>query len=385
PQLVAMLAVGEQIGDTRRVLPACRKALATIVYSLLILPLRNQERARVFLDLVETGFAEGHSAETTIIEFAKLRDKKLGRRFFLLATHLDAGLRLSQALEKVPGLLPPQLVAMLAVGEQIGDTRRVLPACRKALAIVSSKTASTVNYLILFLALNPCGGLIWPFIAIIILPKFREIAIEFGSGHLPPLFQFLCAHALLLAVLQWSLIGMSCLLLTARDLSPKMTRWLTRLLKPTIDAINYRLPWRRKRLERDFTAMLALLLDAEVPEEQAVTLAAQSTDNVVFMRRGAQVAKRLRDGVIFLEAIRGIDDTGELHWRLTNAVHGHGGFMKALAGWHEALEARAYQLEQAASQTITTSLVVLNGCLVGLIAIGVFQVLISIVWDVSLW
>lgn len=178
---------------------------------------------------------------------------------------------------------------------------------------------------------------------------------------------------------------MSCLLLMARDLSPKMTRWLTRLLKPTIDAINYRLPWRRKRLERDFTAMLALLLDAEVPEEQAVTLAAQSTDNVVFMRRGAQVAKRLRDGVIFLEAIRGIDDTGELHWRLTNAVHGHGGFMKALAGWHEALEARAYQLEQAASQTITTSLVVLNGCLVGLIAIGVFQVLISIVWDVSLW
>jgi type II secretory pathway component PulF len=359
--------------------------LATIVYSLLVLPLRNQERARVFLDLLETGFAEGHSAETTIMEFARLRDRKLGRGFFRLVTHLQAGLRLSQALEKVPGLLPPQLVAMLAVGEQIGDTRKVLPACRKALTSASSKTSSTINYLILFLALNPCGGWVWPFIAIIILPKFRQVTVEYGGGHLPPLFQFLCAHALLLTALQWSLIGTSCLLLIARDLSPKMTRWFTRVLKPMIDAINYRLPWRRKRLERDFTAMLALLLDAEVPEEQAVTLAAQGTDNLAFMRRGAVVAKRLRDGVIFLEAIRGIDDTGELRWRLTNAMHGHGGFMKALAGWHEALEAKAYQLEQAVSQTITTGLVILNGCLVGLIAIGVFQVLISIVWEVSLW
>ena len=360
-------------------------ALATMVYSLLVLPLRKQERARVFLDLLETGFADGHSAEITIMEFAKLRDKKLGPRFFLLAAHLETGLRLSQALQKVPGLLPPQLVAMLAVGEQIGDVRKVLPACRKTLTRASSKTTSTMNYLILFLALNPCGGLIWPFIAIVILPKFQEIATELGNGRLPPLFQFLCAHALFLTALQWGLIATSCLLFIARDWSPKMTRWLTPVLKPVIDAFTYRLPWRRKRLERDFTAMLALLLDAEIPEEQAVTLAAQSTDNGVFVRRGAEVAQRLRNGTGFLEAMRGIDDTDELQWRLANAVHGHGGFMKALAGWHEALEAKAYQLEQTASQTITTGLVLLNGCLVGLIAIGVFQVLISIVWEASLW
>jgi type II secretory pathway component PulF len=152
-----------------------------------------------------------------------------------------------------------------------------------------------------------------------------------------------------------------------------------------MDAFNFRLPWRRKRLERDFTAMLALLLDAEVPEEQAVTFAAQSTDNGVFMRRGAEVAQRLRNGVGFLDAMQGIDDTGELRWRLANAVHGHGGFMKALAGWHEALEAKAYQLEQTASQTITTGLVIINGCVVGLIAVSVFQALTSIVWEVSLW
>jgi type II secretory pathway component PulF len=359
--------------------------VAKAAYNLLVLPLRRQEHARTFLNLLETGFAQGYSPETTIMELAKSRDKNLGPRFHLLAAQLETGLRLSEALKKVPGILPPQLMAMFAVGEQIGDIRKILPACRQTLTRASSRTTSTMNYLILFLALNPAAGFFWLFIAIVIVPKFREIAIEYGNGRLPPLFQFLCAHALLVGALQWGLIGASCLLFLARDCSPKTTRWLTRMLKPTIDAFNYRLPWRRKRLERDFTAMLALLLDAEVPEEQAVTLAAQSTDNGVFMRRAAEVAQRLRGGTGFLEAMRGIDDAGELQWRLANAVHGHGGFMKALAGWHEALEAKAYQLEQTASQTITTGLVILNGCIVGLIAVGVFQALISIVWDVSLW
>ena len=36
--------------------------LAGVAYSLLILPLRRQERARIFLDLLETGLAEGYSA-----------------------------------------------------------------------------------------------------------------------------------------------------------------------------------------------------------------------------------------------------------------------------------------------------------------------------------
>ena len=38
-----------------------------------------------------------------------------------------------------------------------------------------------------------------------------------------------------------------------------------------------RLPWRRKRFQRDFSAMLAVLLDAEVPETEAVGLAAEAT------------------------------------------------------------------------------------------------------------
>jgi general secretion pathway protein F len=359
--------------------------LVGAAFSVLILPLRRQERARIFLDLLETGLAEGYSAETAIVEIAKSRDKKLGYRFLLLAAYLETGLRLSQALQKVPQLLPPQLVAMLAVGEKVGDIRKIIPACRKTLTGASSRVTTGVNYLLLFLALNPLSGLLWLFIAMVILPKLQEIFIELGNGRLPPLLQFLCAHALLVGVVQWVLIGVSWLLFAVCSSNPKATRWYTAVLKPLSDAINYRLPWRRKRLERDFSAMLAILLDAEVPEEQAVTLAAQSTDNRIFIRCSGRVVQRLREGVPLTEAVQAFDETGEFRWRLTNAAHGRGGFMAALAGWHEALDAKAYQLEQAASQVITTSLVILNGCIVGLIAVGVFQALTSVVWEMALW
>jgi len=357
--------------------------IAGIAWCILGRPLQRRQRARFFLDLIDTGLADGQSPENTVVGLAKSRDMTLGYRLHLLAAYLETGLRFSEALKKVPRLLPPQLVAMFAVGEQIGDVRKILPACRKALAGGSSRMTSSVNYLIIILImLNPVCGLAWPYLTIVIIPKFQEIFNDLLEGRsLPPLLLFLIANARLITVIQVSLMVMSFLILLAYAYGPRRIPWL----RPLVDAINYRLPWRRKRLERDFTAMLALLLDAEVPEEQAVTFAAQSTDNSVFMRRGAEVAQRLRNGTGFLEAMRGIDDTGELQWRLTNAVHGHGGFMKALAGWHEALEAKAYQLEQTASQTITTGLVILNGCLVGLIAASVFQGLTWIVWGLTLW
>jgi type IV pilus assembly protein PilC len=361
--------------------------IARIAWIILGIPLRRQQQARFFIDLLETGLTEGQSPEVTIVEIARSRDTALGVRFHLLAAYIETGQRLSEALKNVPRFLPPQIVAMLSVGEQIGDIRKVLPACRKTLAGGSSKTLSAVNYLIIvLLLLNPVCGLVWPFIWIVIIPKFQEIFTGLLQGRpLPGLISLLIAHRLLVSVTQMGLMVLSLLVLLAFACGPRGIPWLGPLLKPLLDAATYRLPWRRKRLERDFSAMLALLLDADVPEEQAVMLAAQSTDNNAFIHRGAQVVQRLRDGVPLTDAVAALDDTGEFRWRLANAAHGRGGFMTALSGWHDMLDAKAYQSEQVASQTFTTSLIVLNGCIVALIAIGVFQALTSVVWELSLW
>jgi hypothetical protein len=57
-----------------------------------------------------------------------------------LAARLREGVRLSQALDEVPDLLPPQVAATLRVGEEVGDVRKVLPACRGLLRDADSQT-----------------------------------------------------------------------------------------------------------------------------------------------------------------------------------------------------------------------------------------------------
>src|SRR5205809_5118320 len=84
------------------------------------LPLRRRERARLFLDLLEMGIKRGDSVEHSIIAVSQSRDRMLGVRLHLLAAYLETELGLVRALEKVPHLLPPQLVAMLKVGAEIG-------------------------------------------------------------------------------------------------------------------------------------------------------------------------------------------------------------------------------------------------------------------------
>ena len=101
--------------------------------------------------------------------------------------------------------------------------------------------------------------------------------------------------------------------------------------------------------------------------------------------RAERVRKLLNEGVKLPEAMRAMDDTGELHWRLSNALHGRGGFLRALTGWHEALDAKAFQLEQSAAQLTTTALVLLNGLIVGSIVIGVFLLLIQLLNQAVLW
>src|SRR6266567_3377331 len=64
------------------------------VYFLVSLPLRRQERARLFLDILETGIKQGSSVENTLIAASQSRDSALGVRFHLFASYLEMGLGL---------------------------------------------------------------------------------------------------------------------------------------------------------------------------------------------------------------------------------------------------------------------------------------------------
>ncbi len=378
------------------VLPGCRVAgitalilllLAMIAGGLLLahfaltLPMRRAERARVFLDLLESTLHQGRPLEETLISLAHSRDLSMGVRFHLLAAWLESGLSLEEALSRVPRFLPPQVSAMLRAGRQLGDLLKVLPASRKLLSDAISQTRGAMNYLLVVtFVITPTGFSVFGLLSIFVIPKFMEVFASMGVKSGTGLLYFLAGN-------MHTIILIQCLFLVALWIAvflyvggPRVVGWL-----PVLERWQYLLPWRRRRLQRDFSHVLALLLDGGVPEAEAVRLAAECAANSVFRRRADRALAALRQGTSLPEAVQAMDDSGEFRWRLRNAAATHGGFLHALKGWHESLDARAFQLEQAATHTLTTALVIWSGVFVGSITVAVFMIFTSLINSAVLW
>jgi type II secretory pathway component PulF len=359
--------------------------LLGLLYFLLSLPLRRLERARFFLDVLDTAGAAGQAPEHAIVAMSRSRDRSLGLRFHWLAALLESGRRLGPALDEVPGFLPPRLQAMLKVGLDSGEVGRVLPACRHQLRDGISQTQGGINYAILLVfTATPATTGIALLLAVFVFPRFREILSDLGVGT-PALSAWVFDHALL-----WAWLGGAMMLLLAGFAvlyvgGPHLIRGLRRSSGAGIDWITWHVPWKRRRILRDFAALLALLLDQGLPEAQALTLAADGAANETLRGMARAAREDLAAGRPLPEAMRRIDDTGPFQWRLRNLAGNPGSFAAGLAGWLETLDARAFQQEQAAAQLITTAMILFNGGLVGLLVTGVFQALTSIVQVGVLW
>ncbi len=344
-------------------------------YFSMSLPLQRRNKAHLVLDLLETGLASGYNVEQALQAMGRTRDPALGSRFHWLATLLERGEHLVAALGKVPLLLPTQTIAVLRAGQEIGDLRKVLPACRQTLQDGLSQSRAALNYqVVVAFVFNPMILLLLPFLAKTVLPVFSSILMGFGLSSAKEIayFQTVLPLALMTLLFLSLLSYLAAIYFLA---GPSALHWLFAGAFPVHDRILYHLPWRRKRLLRDFSAMLAILLDAGVPEARAIILAATTTANCVISDHARRAVEALSQGRSLTEAMRLFDDTGEFHWRLANAAAGQGGFNRALAGWHESLAAQAFQQEQAAAQFISTLLMLLNGMVVVLVAFPLFRLI----------
>ncbi|HWV98292.1 MAG TPA: type II secretion system F family protein [Candidatus Acidoferrum sp.] len=361
-----------------------------VLYFLLTLPMRRNERARMFIDLLEMGLKDGRQPEAAILDAAATHDRSLGVRFHLLAAHLEQGLRLSQALERVPRLLPLQVQAVLRAGERLGDLAKVLPACRLLLRDSVSQVRGALNYVILVsFTVTPFTILVPMLLKVKVLPAFKMVFEGMMEGaQLPEFTRLVFATDSFVIALQCGILGLVWVATLAYLGGQRLRRWVAWVLpggEGSLDWLQLRLPWRRKRLQRDFSAMLAVLLEAGVPEAEALHLAGEATANTVMRRRAEAAVLLLKQGIKLPDAVRVLDDSGEWRWRLANGLGRAGGFVRALAGWHDALDAKAFQLEQTAAQVTTTVLVLFNGFIVASIVIGMFLALISLLNRATLW
>jgi general secretion pathway protein F len=353
-------------------------AFSVAIHFLLSLPMRRRDRALFFLDLVETVLERGQPLEPAILAVAENHDPAIGVRFYMMAAHIEGGARLGEALEKEPRFLPPQVNAMFRAGEKLGDLKKVLPACREVLRVAPDTVRSTTHYMVaILLIFAPAACVMITLLSTFVIPKFKDVFAGMGIQIWPlALFVFQLNDSHILVGFEM-LVFFSLLAVAAIYVGgPGFVRWFQFRHVPVVDWITWRIPWKQKKLQRTFSAMLAVLLDGGVPEAEAVRLAGESTANEICRRRARRVVAALEKGVKLDDAVRAFDDTGEFHWRLTNATHAHGGFLNALRGWHEALDAKAFQQEETATHIATSGLVILNGLVVALIAISMFGMLV---------
>src|SRR5439155_9203518 len=188
-------------------LPAC--GAVYLIYFLLTLPMRRNERARFFLDLLERGLKEGRTLEATVAQAAASRDRALGVRFHLLAACLEQGLRFSEALDRVPRLLPPQIRAVLRVGERIGDVAKVLPACRRLLQDPVSQVRAANNYLILLaFAITPAIIFVPLVLRVKVMPAYEQVFVGMVQGKsLPPFTQLVFAGSSFITAIEVAVLA----------------------------------------------------------------------------------------------------------------------------------------------------------------------------------
>jgi type II secretory pathway component PulF len=350
----------------------------SLIHFLFTLPMRRAERARLFLDLLEGAMDRGQAVEEMILSVAQSRDQTVGIDFHVLAAHVENGLNFAEALQKVPRIFPPQILAILDAGQKLGDLKKVLPAGREILRDRPASVRSAMHYLVLaVLVFSPAFMVVTLTLPLFVIPKFRDVAAGMGV-QLWPETVFVFAHTNWLLVIEITvslLMGLGVLSYIA---GPRLTGWVKVGRIPIQDWLAWRISWKRKRLLRTFSAMLSVLLDGGVPEAEAVSLAGACTANEICRRRSQRIVVALESGTKLDEAVRGFDDSGEFHWRLSNAAHGRGGFLPALRGWHQALDAKAFQQEEATAHLVTSGVVILNGALVTIIATAMFGILIAL-------
>lgn len=351
-----------------------------LVYYLFSLPLRRRERARLTLDLIETAIEHGESPEHALASLGRTAGDTLNGKLRRLCHLATAEVPLNASLKETPGLLPPQMNAMLQAGLQAGELPRILPACRRLLPDATAQTLKAYHYLILLVCgISPAWIVVLTMIAVFVLPKLVMIAGDMGV----PL-----ASAPFAGLAQWFpwLVGVQAVILAGLWLATLLyivgpairRRWRHGWPVPW-DRLTLLFPWQRARLQRDFSAVLGTLLDVGIPEPRAVELAALATDNGVFNAAAAKARADLAAGVKLPEALRAFDLTGQFRWRLDNAAHTRGGFERALAGWHDSLDAGAFRGEQLAAQVLTSGLVILNGVCVALLAITLFHMFVELI------
>lgn len=241
-------------------------AMMRIAQLLIALPLRRKERSLCLLELVQTALDENKGVEQTIASFAKYSEGGRWRWLRTLASHLEKGGELPEVLELLPGIVPERVAGILSAGSRAGSLKKVLPSCRDALGDFSS-SQNAMNYVNVFMfSFAFMNAFMCYIFSLAFAPHMKTILYDYGTREIPSPLRLLSSHLMMYVFIAFGM-GL-CWFFVVLMGGGRFAR-RTKLGSLCYDLVNLWLPWRRRRLLRDFSSIPTILLDGGVPDAGA--------------------------------------------------------------------------------------------------------------------
>jgi type II secretory pathway component PulF len=228
--------------------------------------------------------------------FAREGGGSLAGRARYLANMLKAGVPLPDALERVPGLFPPEVLPVISVGYESGA---LAAALRQAASVHDFRRPlwlAMAGRLIYLMTLVAFGSTVVAFVMYRIVPSFEKIFADFGT-RLPAMTETLVAASRV--VVEWWFLLLPLLLLLFLLFVYVLLRY--------VGLVHWELPgtnWLARRLDAAaILEALALAAEYQRPLPEALATLARTYPKASIRRRLRDVARDLDGGADWCESL----------------------------------------------------------------------------------
>ena len=320
--------------------------------------------------------------ETLDLLSSESRNLRLKALLRFLRVKVNEGEPFSDAMALMPGVFPRVHVAAVRAGEESGQLEKALDdlaSQAEAFSNMNRRFASSLVYPMV-IAIAALGLFIFGFLAIV--PKFKTLFGDLGVIEYPTVTQFIFFMAgktlLLTILLLLGIFIMSGIILTQRKAAVGRLR---------LDSWKLKIPAIGQILEKAtlarFTGTLGLLLESGVDLPKAIRLAAEGAGNRTVEQLLKNISAEVELGNSLSDAIT---DTGAmpptLAWRV-GVGEETGNLGDSLCRLSRLYADQVESLVLSLSGLIEPVLIIILGCGVAMLVLGMFMPLVSIIQNLT--
>ncbi len=373
-------------------------AIVGLLFLIVSHPVRRRRRIFELIEMLKLGLSSTGSMTSGLDMVVRSQDRSMDRfvmRFYkwLLASgHPSEFLNARRNLGW--GYLPASIKGILSsCWGVVSDEKLVqlLENCAshswsQGSAFQNRKQINLVPVLVIsFLLL-----MIFSWFSLVILPRFNSIMSATMGGDDPMIHlsafstEFLrlasaYGHATFVPPVLVSVLACIIILYAGRGIFHRSFEPFSRFIEGHADRI---IPYRRQLAEKDFAMNLCALLDAGIPESEAVDLACQSVSRPHWNQKRREAQSLMAGGSALPEVLDSVLEDPSLKWRFRNLLHSvsprNPGLHGRLLPWAEMVSRKAAAAASMALDILLMGFIFLYGFIIAAMAFAIFDMLSAI-------